>query len=92
MLKIDFSPWGKHSKSELSWLSLKDAGTARVILSKVTGGIISLTVFGFSMVMIVLNQTASQLSNRILDSMIEGRFQQVVLDFILEPSYMPCSY
>jgi len=67
----------------LSWLSLKDASTARVILSTITGGVISLTVFSFSMVMIVLNQTASQLSNRILNSMIESRFQQVVLGFYI---------
>ena len=31
------------------------------------------------MVMIVLNQAASQMSNRVLNSMIENRFQQVIL-------------
>ncbi|MFD0795405.1 DUF2254 domain-containing protein [Mucilaginibacter litoreus] len=83
ILEMDYSPWGKHVKSQLSWLSLQDASTARVILSTVISGIMSLTVFSFSMVMIVLNQTASQLSNRILDSMIESRFQQVVLGFYI---------
>ncbi|WP_158829539.1 DUF2254 domain-containing protein [Mucilaginibacter lacusdianchii] len=79
MLKVDFSPAGKQFKQQLSWLSLKDASTARSILTTIAGGIISLTVFSFSMVMIILNQAASQMSNRILNSMIENRFQQVVL-------------
>lgn len=79
MLVLDFSPFGKEVKSSLSWLSLKDAGTARTIISTVAGAIISLTVFSFSMVMIVLNQAASQMSNRVLTSMIENRFQQVIL-------------
>ncbi|MEO6638488.1 MAG: DUF2254 domain-containing protein [Ginsengibacter sp.] len=83
MLEIDFSPWGKQMKGSLSWLSLKDASTARSIISTVAGAIISLTVFSFSMVMIVLNQAASQMSNRVLTSMIENRFQQVILGFYI---------
>lgn len=83
MLEIDFSQWGKQMKASLSWLSLKDASTARSIISTVAGAIISLTVFSFSMVMIVLNQAASQMSNRVLTSMIENRFQQIVLGFYI---------
>ena len=83
MLEIDFSNWGKQLKSGLSWLSLKDASTARSIISTIAGAIISLTVFSFSMVMIVLNQAASQMSNRVLTSMIENRFQQIVLGFYI---------
>ena len=82
MLEIDFSNWGKQLKSGLSWISLKDASTARSIISTIAGAIISLTVFSFSMVMIVLNQAASQMSNRVLTSMIENRFQQIVLGFL----------
>lgn len=83
MLEIDFSEWGKELKSGLSWLSLQDASTARSIISTIAGAIISLTVFSFSMVMIVLNQAASQMSNRVLSSMIENRFQQTVLGFYI---------
>lgn len=79
MLEIDFSEFGKGVKGRLSWISLRDASTARSIISTIVGGIISLTVFSFSMVMIVLNQAASQMSNRMLTSMIGNRFQQVVL-------------
>lgn len=78
-IRFDFSEDGKQIKSHLHWLRLRDATTARSIISSITAGIITLTVFSFSMVMIVLNQTASQLSNRILDRLIGGRFQQVVL-------------
>ena len=35
------------------------------------------------MVMIALNQAASQMSNRVLSSMIENRFQQIVLGFYI---------
>lgn len=79
MISFDFSEAGKHFKSQLHWLSLKDATTARSIISSIVAGIISLSVFSFSNVMIILNQTASQMSNRILDRLIGNRFQQVVL-------------
>ena len=83
MLELDFSETGKHLKSQLSWLSLRDASTARAILTTISGGIISLTVFSFSMVMILLNQAASQMSNRMLDSMIGNKFQQIILGFYI---------
>ena len=76
---FDFSEKGMEIKSHLNWLQLRDASTARSIISAITAGIITLTVFSFSMVMIVLNQTAPQLSNRILDNLIGSRFQQMVL-------------
>lgn len=83
MLELDFSALGKSIKSQFSWISLKDASTARTILATIAGGVISLTVFSFSMVMILLNQAASQLSNRMLDSMIGNRFQQLILGFYI---------
>lgn len=77
---FDFSDAGKQIKSQLPpYTSLKDASTARSIISAIVSGVISLTVFSFSMVMIVLNQAASQLSNRVLNRLIGNRFQQVVL-------------
>jgi uncharacterized membrane protein len=83
MINFDYSETGKQIKSDMDWLSLKDASTARTIISTIAGGIISLTVFSFSMVMIVLNQAASHLSNRILDKLIGNRFQQLVLGFYI---------
>ncbi|MBD0352476.1 MAG: DUF2254 domain-containing protein [Flavisolibacter sp.] len=83
MLHLDFSDWGKQLKTQWSWISLKDANTARTMVSVIGAGIISLTVFSFSMVMIVLNQAASKMSNRILDTMIGNRFQQIILGFYI---------
>ena len=83
MIKFDFSESGKAMKSNAHWLSLKDASTARSIISAIVSGIISLTVFSFSMVMILLNQAASQMSNRILEKLIGNRFQQTVLGFYI---------
>lgn len=81
MIRFDFSSAGKMLKSNMHWLSLKDASTARSICSSIAGGIISLAVFSFSMVMILLSQAAAQMSNRILGKLISNRFQQVVLGF-----------
>lgn len=79
-IAFDFSEAGKEIKAGLPpYTSLKDASTARSIISAITSGLISLTVFSFSMVMIVLSQAASNLSNRILNRLIGNRFQQVVL-------------
>lgn len=79
LISFDFSDYGKQLKSQLPWLSLRDASTARNIIGVVAAGILSLTVFSFSMVMIVLNQAASQMSNRVLNKLIGNRFQQMVL-------------
>jgi len=79
MLSFDLSEEGQHLKADIPWLTIKDPSTARSVLGAIVGGIISLTVFSFSMVMIVLSQAASQMSNRVLDKLIGNRFQQIVL-------------
>ena len=79
IFSFDLTETGQQIKSDIPWLSIKDPSTARSILGAIAGGIISLTVFSFSMVMIVLNQAASQMSNRVLDKLIGNRFQQIVL-------------
>ena len=83
MVELVFSAIGKTIKTNHDWIRLKDASTARAILSAMVSGIISLTVFSFSMVMILLNQAASQLSNRMLEGMIGNRFQQMVFGFYI---------
>ncbi len=83
MLLFDFSEQGKSFKARLDFISLRDASTARTIAATIAGGILSLAVFSFSMVMILLNQAASNMSNRVLDSMIGNRFQQWVLGFYI---------
>jgi uncharacterized membrane protein len=79
MLEVDFSEKGKQIKENFGWLRLKDPSTARNILATIAAGVISMTVFTFSMVMVVLNQAAAQLSNRVLENLIGNKFQQFVL-------------
>jgi len=79
LIWFDLSGPGLGLKEKMGWMSLKDAEAARSIVSTIAAGIITLTVFSFSMVKIVINQAASQLSNRVLDQLIGNRFQQVVL-------------
>ena len=82
-IKFDFSDNGHELKKQFTWLNLRDASTARNIIVVIATGILSLTVFSFSMVMIVLNQAASQMSNRVLNKLIGNRFQQIVLGFYI---------
>lgn len=79
MISFDFSEAGKDIKRDMDFLRLRDASTARAIIQAIVAGIISLAVFSFTMVMVILNQAASNMSNRILDKLIGNRFQQTVL-------------
>jgi uncharacterized membrane protein len=79
MFRFDFSELGKSIKTDTKWLNINDSNTARSIISAIASGTISLAVFSFSMVMIVLNQAAAQMSNRVLNKLIGNMFQQVVL-------------
>jgi uncharacterized membrane protein len=57
--------------------------SVRALLAGIAGGMISLMVFSFSMVMVILNQTSSSYSPRLLPNLIEKRHHQVVLGFYL---------
>ena len=64
-------------------LVINDADTARTLLSTFIGGIISLMVFSFSMVMILLNQASNNYSPRILPGLISNKKHQNVLGFYI---------
>jgi uncharacterized membrane protein len=83
MIYLDYSDTGKELKANIGWIRLKDSSTARTIVSVIAAGLISITVFSFSMVMVVLNQAASQLSNRVIDRLIGNRLQQFILGFYI---------
>lgn len=83
MIYFDYSKGGRELKSTIGWIRLKDPSTARTIVSVIAAGLISITVFSFSMVMVVLNQAASQLSNRVIDRLIGNKLQQFVLGFYI---------
>lgn len=79
LLQLDTSDIGQSIVKHIKWLQLNDSDTARTMVATIAGGILSLAVFSFSMVMILLNQSAVNMSNRILDSMIGNRYHQVIL-------------
>lgn len=58
---------------------INDTDTARTLLSTLIGGMISLMVFSFSMVMVLLNQASSNFSPRVLPGLISDQKQQIVL-------------
>jgi uncharacterized membrane protein len=64
------------------WLT-RNADTARSLLTALAGGLISLMVFSFTMVMVVLNQASSNYTPRALPGLISQKSHQVVLGIYL---------
>lgn len=60
-------------------LVIDNADTAKTVLSTLIGGLISLTVFSFSMVMLLLSQASSNFSPRVLPGIISDEKHQIVL-------------
>ncbi|GAA4809797.1 hypothetical protein GCM10011365_15370 [Marinicella pacifica] len=57
--------------------------TARTILGTFIGGFISILVFSFSMVMILLNQAAANFSPRLLPGLVSNKKHQIILGIYL---------
>lgn len=66
-----------------SFIVIDNSDTARGILTTLIAGVMSLMVFSFSMVMIVLNQAANNFTQRLLPELISNRQHQIVLGFYL---------
>jgi uncharacterized membrane protein len=66
-------------KNKIPYLFIEDYETARSILSTIIGGILSLTVFSFTMVMVVLNQASSNFSPRLLPNLVSNKKHQIIL-------------
>lgn len=64
-------------------LMLEDGDTVLTIMSSCIGGIISMMVFSFSMVMLLLSQASSNFSPRLLPGLISDKKNQVILGFYL---------
>ncbi len=75
--------WLQPYKEDLELGLVKNAENARLILGTLVASTISLTVFSFTMVMVVLNSAASSLSPRVLPGLISSRNHQVVLGVYL---------
>ncbi|WKN32734.1 DUF2254 domain-containing protein [Porifericola rhodea] len=57
--------------------------SVRTLLGTIAGGMISLMVFSFSMVMVVLNQTSSSYSPRLLPTLVKKKHHQIVMGFYI---------
>ncbi|WP_417370380.1 DUF2254 domain-containing protein [Gelidibacter japonicus] len=60
-------------------LVINNIDTARDLLTTFIGGLISIMVFSFSLVMILLNQASSNFSPRLLPGLISNRRHQIIL-------------
>lgn len=78
-VKIDNSELVVQIKKNVPYFFIQDYDTVRAMLSTFIGGIISLTVFSFSMVMVVLGQASSNFSPRLLPGLISNKKHQIIL-------------
>ena len=70
-------------KDNLPFMIISDGATARLVLSTIATGIISLTVFSFTMVMLVLNQASANFTPRVIPGLISYKSNQRVLGLYL---------
>ena len=86
-LAIFISGYGEsHARTSLQlppYLRVETVDTARVLLGSILTSIISLTVFGFSMMMVVVNQASSNYSPKVVEVFINQRFNQFIIGFYL---------
>lgn len=78
-LSFDNSELAQQVQKKVPHLFIQDYETARSILSTLLGGILSLTVFSFTMVMVVLSQASSDFSPRLLPGLISNKKHQIIL-------------
>jgi len=83
MLYFESLGLSENLKENLSFLIITNGATARLILSSITTGIISLVVFSFTMVMLVLNQASANFTPRVIPGLISYKSNQIVLGFYL---------
>lgn len=83
VMSIEFTEPVSWLKERLSLIMVKDPADARLVLGTIIGSIISLMVFSFSMVMVVLNQISGALSPRVVPGLITNKSHQIVLGIYL---------
>ncbi len=83
IFNFDGSDSSKWIKDNLEFVLVNGTDSARMVLTTIIGGVISLTVFSFSMVMVVLNRTSASFSPRVLPQLVAQKFHQIVLGFYM---------
>ena len=82
-MSVEYIGFVQKFKESINVILVDSEENARTILSTLAGSIISLTVFSFSMVMIVLNSASASLSPRVIPGLITRKSHQMVLGFYL---------
>ncbi|PKA83742.1 putative membrane protein [Ulvibacter sp. MAR_2010_11] len=79
MMTLEENGVSKYLIDKFPKLVLEDGDTALTILSVCIGGLISMMVFSFSMVMLLLSQASSNFSPRLLPGLISDKNHQIIL-------------
>ncbi len=83
MMYIESKGVSKHLLNTLPALVVDNGDTALTILSAIITGLISMMVFSFSMVMLLLSQASSNYSPRLLPGLISNKSHQIILGIFL---------
>ena len=82
-MAAEYQPWIMSLKRQFDLGLVRNADNARLILGTLVAGILSLMVFSFSMVMVVLNNAAASLSPRVIPGLISSKGHQKTLGIYL---------
>ncbi len=82
-LELSFPGQDTQLGENMQVLLVKGNDNARQVLGTLIGGVISLTVFSFSMVMVLLNQATSNFTPRIIPGLLTDKRNQFVLGFYI---------
>ncbi len=79
LVYVERVSFGRNLLGAINFLDFREAATVRALLSAMLTGTISLTVFSFSMVMVVVNQASSNYSPKVIEGFINKKDNQVIL-------------
>lgn len=83
VLNVEGAFFSSFIKENLGVLLVDNTSNARELLSALTTGMISLTVFSFSTVMVVIKQASSQFTPRVLPGFLGDQKNQFILGFYI---------
>jgi uncharacterized membrane protein len=83
MIVLEEKGISKYLLDVMPQLVVEDGDTALTVLSACIGGLISMMVFSFSMVMLLLSQASSNFSPRLLPGLISDKRHQFILGIYL---------
>lgn len=83
MILLEDKGISKYLLDVMPQLVVENGETALTVLSACIGGLISMMVFSFSMVMLLLSQASSNFSPRILPGLISDKRHQIILGIYL---------